>query len=159
MDGGEIYEEGTPKQIFENPKKEKTIRFIKRLSSLSYRIESRDFDFEAVAAELQLYAEKLLIENDRTSKVQIALEEICMNNLFLNEEEPNIYASIDYSEKSDVLTLELKYKGTHYDPTTSENVLFNAMLAEPTTTMVDEMLEDSPKWYNNHTAISLRWED
>jgi polar amino acid transport system ATP-binding protein len=159
MDGGEIYEEGTPKEIFENPKKEKTIRFIKRLSSLSYRIESRDFDFEALAAELQLYAEKLLIENDRTSKIQIALEEICVNNLFLNDEEPNIYASIDYSEKSDVLTLELKYKGTHYDPTTSENILFNAMLAEPTTTMVDEVLENSPKWYNNHTAISLRWED
>ena len=159
MDGGNIYEEGTPKEIFENPKKEKTIRFIKRLTSLTYRIENRDFNFEALADELQLYAEKLLIENDRTSKIQIALEEICVNNIFGFEGEPNIYASIDYSEKSDILTLELKYAGEHYDITTSENVLFNSILQEPTTTVVDEHIENSTKWYNNHTAISLRWED
>ena len=159
MDGGNIYEEGTPKEIFENPKKEKTIRFIKRMTSLSYRIENRDFNFEGLVDELQLYAEKLLIENDRTSKIQIALEEICVNNLFTFDEEPNIYASIDYSEKGDVLTLDLKYKGQHYDIRTSENVLFNAMLAEPTTSVVDEAIENPTKWYNNHTSISLRWEN
>ena len=74
-------------------------------------------------------------------------------------EDPNIYASIDYSEKSDVLSLDLKYKGEHFDPKTSDNVLFNSILAEKTTTLTDEILEDSPKWYNNHTNISLRWED
>ena len=158
MDGGEIYEEGTPKEIFEHPKKDKTRRFIQRLSTLSYRIEGTDFDFSVVTEELQAYAEKLLIENERTSKLQIALEEICLNNLFLMEE-PNIYASIDYSEKSDILSLDLKYKGEHFDPKTSDNVMFNAILAEPTTTLTDEILVDSPKWYDNHTNISLRWED
>ncbi|MBQ2305210.1 MAG: amino acid ABC transporter ATP-binding protein, partial [Firmicutes bacterium] len=159
MDGGTIYEEGTPREIFNNPKKEKTRRFVKRMSTLSYRIESREFNFETVYEELQPYAEKLLIENERISKVQIALEEICVNNLFLNEEEPNIYVSIDYSEKSDVLSLEFKYKGTHYDPSTSDNALFMSMLEEPTTTMVDEVLENSEKWYDNHTLIEYRWED
>ena len=158
MDGGEVYEEGTPKEIFEHPKKDKTRRFIQRLSTLSYRIEGTDFDFSVVVDELQAYAEKLLIENERTSKLQIALEEIVVNNLF-EMEDPNIYASIDYSEKSDVLSLDLKYKGEHFDPKTSDNVLFNSILAEKTTTLTDEILEDSPKWYNNHTNISLRWED
>ena len=158
MDGGEVYEEGTPKEIFERPKKDKTRRFIQRLSTLSYRIEGTDFDFGVVVDELQAYAEKLLIENERTSKLQIALEEIVVNNLF-EMEDPNIYASIDYSEKSDVLSLDLKYKGEHFDPKTSDNVLFNSILAEKTTTLTDEILEDSPKWYNNHTNISLRWED
>ncbi len=158
MDDGGIYEEGTPKQIFENPQKDKTRRFIQRLSTLSYRIESTDFDFETVTDELQEYAEKLLIENERTSKLQIALEEICVNNLFLMED-PNIFVRIDYSEKSDVLLLDLKYKGEHFDPKDSDNILFNSILAEPTTTMVDEKIDNPEKWYDNHTAISFRWED
>ncbi|MBQ3931433.1 MAG: amino acid ABC transporter ATP-binding protein, partial [Firmicutes bacterium] len=71
MSNGVIYEEGTPKEIFEHPKKDKTRRFIQRLSTLSYRIEGTDFDFSVVTDELQAYAEKLLIENERTSKLQI----------------------------------------------------------------------------------------
>ena len=158
MDEGGIYEEGTPKEIFENPKKDKTRKFIQRLSTLSYRIEDTEFDFEAVYDELQQYAEKLLIENERTSKLQIALEEICVNNLFLMEK-PNIFVRIDYSEKSDVLLLDLKYEGEHYDPHESDNIMYNSILAEPTTTLVDEVVDNPEKWYNNHTAISFRWED
>ncbi len=158
MDEGGIYEEGTPKQIFERPQKDKTRKFIQRLSSLSYRIEDTEFDFQPVIDELQAYAEKLLIENERTSKLQIALEEICVNNLF-QIEEPNIFARIDYSEKSDILSLDLKYKGEHYDPRESDNELFNSILAEPTTTLIDELVDNPEKWYNNHTNISFRWED
>ena len=159
MDEGGIYEEGTPKQIFENPRQYNTRKFIQRLSTLSYRIESDEFDFEPVIDELQAYAEKLLIENERTSKLQLALEEICVNNLFELNREPNIYAQIDYSEKSDVLSLELKYAGEHFDPRDSDNELFNTILAEPTTELIDEEIINSPKWYNNHTKISFRWED
>ena len=159
MDEGGIYEEGTPKQIFEEPRQYNTRKFIQRLSTLSYRIESDDFDFEPVIDELQEYAEKLLIENERTSKLQLALEEICVNNLFELQSNPNIFAQIDYSEKSDVLSLELKYAGEHFDPRDSDNELFNNILAEPTTTLVDEEIINSPKWYNNHTKISFRWED
>ena len=157
MSNGIVYEEGTPKDIFEHPKKELTRKFIQRLSTLAYRIESRDFDFEAVNEELQQYAEKLLIENERTSKLQLCLEEIIMNNIFDFEEEPNIHMSIDYSEKSDVLTLELKYAGQHFDPRTSDALLFNTILAEPTTTLLDETI--AGKWYTNHTRIDFRWEE
>ena len=159
MDEGGIYEEGTPKQIFEEPRQYNTRKFIQRLSTLSYRIESADYDFEPIIDELQAYAEKLLIENERTSKLQLALEEICVNNLFRLHTEPNIFAQIDYSEKSDVLSLELKYAGEHFDPHDSDNALFNTILAEPTTTLVDEAIINSPKWYNNHTKISFRWEN
>ncbi len=158
MDDGGIYEEGTPKEIFEHPKKDKTRKFIQRLSTLSYRIESKDYDFEPIIDDLQQYAEKLLIENERTSKLQIALEEICLNNLFLMED-PNIFVRIDYSEKSDVLLLDLKYAGEHYDPNESDNIMYKAILAEPTTTLVDEVVDNPEKWYNNHTFLSFRWED
>ncbi len=157
MSEGIVYEEGTPKEIFEHPKKDLTKKFIQRLSTITYRIESRDFDFEAVTEELQQYAEKLLIENERTSKLQLCLEELVMNNLFEFDEEPNIFVSIDYSEKSDDLSLELKYAGKHFDPETCDSMLFKSILAEPTTTLTDETV--TGKWYNNRTRIDFRWED
>ena len=45
IDDGVILEEGTPEEIFDNPKKEKTIRFIKQLKVFENLITSKDFDF------------------------------------------------------------------------------------------------------------------
>ena len=84
MDEGGIYEEGSPKEIFERPQKPNTIKFIKRLTSLTYKIETVDYDFTEAYDELQQYAEKLLIENERISDLQIALEEIVVNNIMEN---------------------------------------------------------------------------
>ena len=80
-----------------------------------------------------------------------------MNNLFEFEEDPNIFVSIDYSEKSDDLSLELKYAGQHFDPETCDSLLFREILAEPTTSLLDETV--TGKWYNNHTKIDFRWEE
>jgi ABC-type polar amino acid transport system ATPase subunit len=158
MSDGEIYEEGTPKEIFENPQKEKTRKFIQRLSTITYRIESRDFDFAPVYDELQAYAEKLLIENERMSKLQMCLEEICMNNIFEFEAEPNIFVTIDYSEKNDILTLDIKYAGEYFDISTGDSMVFNTIIAEPTTKVQDRT--DVPgKWYNNHVRIDFKWEE
>ncbi len=37
--------------------------------------------------------------------------------------------------------------------------MYKAILAEPTTTLVDEVVDNPEKWYNNHTSLSFRWED
>jgi len=159
MDEGGIYEEGTPKQIFENPQKEKTRVFINRLSSLNYKIDDTEFDFEVVIDEMQQYAEKLLIENDRTSKLQIAIEELCVNNVFSTTEDPDILIKIEYAEKKDILSMEIKYKGEHYDPRESDNELFLSILEEKTTVLTDEVIENPEDGYNNKVVISLKWED
>ena len=159
MDEGGIYEDGTPKQIFENPQKEKTKRFINRLSSLGYVIDSKEFDFQQVVEDLQGYAEKLLIENTRTSKLQMALEGIVMNNLLELTDEPDILVKIDYSEKKDILSMDILYKGEHYDPRTSSNELFLSILDDPLTDFSDAEMEEPVDGYNNKTHISFRWQE
>ena len=133
MYDGYIYEEGTPKQIFEHPKKEITKRFIQRLSSLTYRVKSSGFDTEAMNDELQAYGEKLLIEAERLTKLMIAFEEIVMNNLGAYSEDPDVLVKVEYSEKLDILTMLVCYKGEKFDVGSSENRLFIDLLAEPTT--------------------------
>lgn len=159
MDDGGIYEDGTPKQIFEHPQKEKTQTFINRLSSLTYLIDSKEFDFEQVNEDLQSYAEKLLIENERTSKLQIALEGIVMNNLLEMSDEPNVAVKIVYSEKKDLLTLTIMYAGEHLNLQESNNVLFLSVLGESTTEVVDEELKEPIQGYNNMVTINFRWEE
>lgn len=166
MDEGKIYEEGTPKQIFEQPRREKTKRFIRRLTSLSYHIMDNEFDFTAMYDELQEYAEKLLIENERTSKLQLCIEEVCVNNILERDEERDVLVGIDYSEKHDTLVVKIRYKGEHFDPKDSDNVLFNDVLEEKTTILEDEVFpaeEPSTEnpWaaYNNKITISFKWEE
>ena len=56
MDGGLIYEEGTPAQIFENPQKEKTRAFIRRIRTFEHRITSPDYDLYAVQGEMEAFS-------------------------------------------------------------------------------------------------------
>ena len=159
MDEGGIYEEGTPKEIFEHPQKPNTIKFIKRLTSLTYKIETVDYDFTEAYDELQQYAEKLLIENERISDLQIALEEIVVNNIMEMTDEPQVLVRVDYSEKLDLLTLSIRYQGEHHDPKDSDNELFREMLEEPTTDVLDQIVEPPFGIYNNLIQINFRWEE
>lgn len=157
MYDGEIYEEGTPKQIFEHPKKEMTRRFIQRLSSLTYKIDSTDFSLETTNEELQAYGEKLLIESERLSKLSMALEEVCINNIAAYSENPEILVIVEYSEKLDVLTMKIKYKGDYFDVNTSESKMFNLLLAEPTTAVEQKELDNDAEGYQHQIKFKFTW--
>ena len=157
MYDGYIYEEGTPKEIFEHPKKELTKRFIQRLSSLTYKITSSDFDVEAMSDELMGYGEKLLIEAERLSKLMLAFEEICMNNLLVDAENPDILVKVEYSEKLDILTMLICYKGKKFDVQDSASKLFLDLLAEPTTEVRQDDITDDPLGYEHMISMRFRW--
>ena len=158
MYDGYILEEGTPKEIFEHPKNEITKRFIQRLSSLTYRIKSADFDMEAMNDELSAYGEKLLIEAVRLTKLSLAFEEIVMNNIVPNTEgEPDVLVKVEYSEKMDILTMMVYYKGEVFDVHSSDSTLFLDLLAGPTTECKAEELEGDALGYEHMIAIKFKW--
>ena len=157
MYDGYIYEDGTPKQIFEHPQKEITKKFIQRLSSLTYKISSMDFDVEAMNDELNAYGEKLLIEAERLSKLMLAFEEICINNIAANSDVPDIIVKVEYSEKLDILTMVIHYKGEVFDVHSSGSSLFLDLLAEPTTDVRQSDTPSDPLGYEHEISIRFRW--
>lgn len=159
MDEGGIYEEGTPRQIFDRPQKEKTRKFIYRLSSLSYRVNTPDYDFDIIRDELQGYSEKLLIELERVSKLTMALEELCINTLIRNSETPDFKINIDYSEKSDVLSLLIRYNGESFEPKDSDNELFLSILNEKTTEIDEEDIDAETSGFEHMINMKFKWED
>ncbi len=159
MHDGYILEDGTPRQIFEHPKHEITKRFIQRLSTLTYRLDFPHFDMEAMGEELNAYGEKLLIEAERLSKLMLAFEEICMNNLMAEERDHNILVKVEYSEKLDTLTMLIYYKGEAYDVTTSQNTLFISLLAEPTTELHQNDIKADPMGYEHMISMRFKWQE
>jgi polar amino acid transport system ATP-binding protein len=115
MDEGTIYEEGTPQQVFEHPRREKTRSFIHRIRSLNHRITSVDFDLYALNAEIEQFCEKHLLSRAATHDLQLLVEEL----LYLHKPilQPFVVdLSVAYSEKNGRLSLVVETADTGIDP-------------------------------------------
>lgn len=117
MDEGEIYEEGTPKEIFENPKREKTRTFVKRLKVLRFQITSPDYDFIAMSESLQQFGERHFICSRQTENLRRAFEEICALNIVPNRDEENMLEIFtEYYEGDGTLSMRFVWSGRQYHP-------------------------------------------
>ena len=98
MDEGGIYEDGSPEQIFAQPQRDKTRRFIQRLKVLELTIESRDYDFPGTVSKIEEYCRKNLITPHTCSRIQLAFEELVQQILLPELAKPNISVVVEYSE-------------------------------------------------------------
>lgn len=115
MDEGLIYEEGTPEQIFDNPRKARTKAFIHRIRSYNRRITSPDFDLYAMNAEIEAFCEKQILPRDARHDLLLLVEELlvlCGPRL----EKTTLDLSIEYSEKTGRLVLVCENAGTFGNP-------------------------------------------
>ena len=124
MDEGGIYEEGTPEQIFDNPQKEKTVRFIRRIKVLEQTINSKDFDFIGFNSDLEEFGRRNQISQKTIYRTQAAFEELCVQILLSELKETfSLHVAVSYSQKEDRVTLQLRYSGPSFDPMDSDNIL------------------------------------
>lgn len=127
LDEGGIYEDGTPEQIFANPKGEKTRRFIRNLKVLDIAINSTSFDFPGVISQIESFCAKNLVPYKLANRLQLSFEEL-INQILLpvladNNNEPDINFSAEYSENDEKINVEVSYNGGSFNPSDSENKL------------------------------------
>jgi polar amino acid transport system ATP-binding protein len=117
MADGEIYEDGTPKQIFEQPQKEKTIAFIRKLKHLYYHIRDKKFDFINMQGEIQGFADRYGLDNKSAYRLQLCAEEL-VNDLLAakNGGAIEIDITVEYSEEDKSMVLLFVDKGPCYNP-------------------------------------------
>ena len=120
MDEGGIYEEGTPEQIFDDPIKEKTRTFIKRLKTLSLEITSADFDFIGFNTQIEQFGRDNMVAPGILRDLELAFEEIVIQNIVgmidHNGEGFPICIDIEHSETDETAAMKITYGGTNYDP-------------------------------------------
>lgn len=121
MDQGLIYEEGTPQEIFEAPKKERTKTFIHRIRSCNFRIHTQEFDFYALNAEIEIFCEKQFLSGKRRDNLLLIIEELVriyqplLGSIALE-------LMVAYSEKHDTLELIVESDGKAFNPLASDQL-------------------------------------
>ena len=99
MDEGEVYEQGTPEQIFEHPQREKTRRFIKHVKVLEENITSRRFDFIGVNTRIAEFGRSYLMDQKTIVNAQRVFEELCMQKILpALGDEVRVHMTLEYSE-------------------------------------------------------------
>ncbi len=115
MDEGLIYEEGPPEQIFGNPQRERTRDFIGKVRSLTWRVESADYDLYALVGRIEGFCEKHLIPHRTAHAAQLLSEEL-LGILLTGPGPHGIDLVLAYSEKHRSLELRLDSAGPPGNP-------------------------------------------
>ena len=101
-DGG-ICEAGTPQEIFEHPKKERTAAFVNQLRTFRCAIASHHFDLLAERSRLELMAARYITDRRRVSRMALLFEELTMYLLgacYPGGADPALEVTFSYSGKT-----------------------------------------------------------
>lgn len=128
VDQGGIYEDGTPNQVFDNPKKEITRRFIQKLKVLELSVDGEDFDFPGASSAIDRYCMLNDIPPHMKKLIRLVFEELIQQILLPALEQPRIRFTAEYSEADDKTFITVLYNGTPFDPADSENGLSYALI-------------------------------
>ena len=135
MDEGGIYEDGSPEQVFDDPVREKTRRFIRRLKVLELDINSRDNDFLGMAGEIDEYCSRNQVSGRITNRIRLAFEELTQNLLVPAQEDPRIHIVVEYSEAEEKAEMAVRYDGHAGDITKTGDELSLSVLKSAVTEM------------------------
>ena len=154
MDEGGIYEDGSPDEIFVNPKREKTRRFIRRLKVLEFTIESKNYDFPAVVSGIDTFCQKNMISRRSANSLHLAFEEFIQQILLPSITNPKINAVIEYSEENGEICFDVRYNGPVMSPEESENKLSYSILKNSVSKIFHETYSEQD--YSNRVKILIR---
>ena len=124
MDQGGIYEDGTPEQIFHNPKRSRTKAFIENLSVLKISIHN-DFDYINICSKLEAYIYDLQISNKKANSLRMVYDELIYELLIKSLSTSDIRIIISYDSDNDKFMFSIKYSGEQKNVLKSKNISSN----------------------------------
>lgn len=123
MDQGEIYEQGTPEEIFTSPKRELTRAFVLRITSWNWETSENGRDFIAMIASLEEFCRSRFMSRKMMNNCEMVFEEIYSNYflpLFEKEKNSNAQFILEAQGENEKLTLTVITEGTETDPFSAE---------------------------------------
>ena len=152
MDEGGIYEDGTPEQIFDNPQRENTRRFIRKLKVFELNIDSKDYDFLVAISAIEQYCHKNQIPTKMTYHIHQVYEELVQQILLPTLNEPHIHVVIEYSESNESTDFSVSYNGEPFDVTQKGDALSLSILKSAAAEMNYSVDTDE---YGNHVKLRI----
>jgi len=109
MDEGGIYEQGSPQEIFVQPKKPRTQAFIYNIRSFSYDVTSRNFDYVEMLGGVENFCFRHAIDKKIANKLQLLAEELVIN--IVTPKYGACALNLNFSEKLGTYGLSISYSG------------------------------------------------
>ncbi len=150
MDQGELYEEGTPEEIFENPKRERTRLFIHQLKVFDEDIYPKYWDMPAFASNVTVFVHKHLIPKTLGNKLQGLIKYLVFDTILPTVAEPEpLHFRIEYSDESENVTVILKWKGRSWNPVSE-------MKPECKTWLTGEETQVNHEWSEGSNILKVK---
>jgi len=152
-DGG-IYEQGTPAEIFDAPKREKTVSFIHKIKYFSYEIAHRDFDLMQLQGGIQNFGDKYGLDQRRTYRLQICCEELIyelLDHCYPNRVNVSVNLSISHAELDGSTQIDVDCGGARYNPFEQEGDSLGVTILKNTSKQLDYRYADD----RNRISIKL----
>ena len=108
MNGGNIYEEGTPQEIFENPKKEQTRNFINQIREYRYEIRTSSYDYYQMMAGITNFCTRYNLSSSDIHHFNQTVEE----GLLMLGTDSGATVRVSYSEKNKTKDVEISVPGS-----------------------------------------------
>ena len=112
-----IYEEGPPRQIFQEPRREKTRSFINRIRSCVCPIRSELYDLYAMNGAIEQFCEHHFLSAKTKHNLQLLLEEtLSLYPAGQLAEDKAMTLTVSYSEKSGHVVMLFENRGEAFNP-------------------------------------------
>ena len=125
MDEGGIYEEGSPEEIFEHPKKEKTARFIRQTKVYEKKLAVDSVDLPAFTGDLAVFAARYCMPKGMILKLQAVIGELIVETMMpryraamharQTEEDTGVF-TLEYTEEAEECKIRIAYGGEEANP-------------------------------------------
>lgn len=118
MDEGIIYEDGTPEEIFDSPKKDKTRQFINRLQVFEATIKKDSPDYSELFSNVEQFGLRYMIGRRLINGMLTVIEELCIQVILpMLENGDELHIVFEYTEANDGnINIEITYRGNGTDP-------------------------------------------
>lgn len=115
IDEGVIYEEGTPDEIFEHPKKDKTKAFVRHRKTFECEITSKDFDIIGTANQVEQFALWHQLGSKLYDSIWDTFQDMLEQIIFPVIEDPvNIGVTISYDSQKNV-HMDFRFIANNFD--------------------------------------------
>jgi polar amino acid transport system ATP-binding protein len=118
MDEGVIYEEGTPRELFESPRRTKTRQFVRRLKVFETQMSAESLDFPELITKLEQFGFRHSISRRLIARMETIVEELCLNILSRSySNAQSLTLTFEYDEANgESVNMTIQYTGEDRDP-------------------------------------------
>ncbi len=124
LDQGIVYEEGTPEQIFEHPRGERTRRFINQLDGVKRSFVVGAFDYLGFITEIREFALKKMFAPTYVNRIEMVIEEVYLQTILpVLPAGTHVDFALEHSDKLGSCSIEFAWGGTATNPLLNMNEL------------------------------------